>query len=64
MKVRLRNFSPQLCQRQWCERLGTKKKKEKKPVQGFAFNIFILKAYIHKDAIDTLRLYLGVAQLA
>ena len=54
-KVRLRNVSPQLCSRQWSERLGTKKKKKKKPAQGFAFNILILKAYIHKDAIDTLR---------
>ena len=53
-KVRLRNVSPQLCSRQWPELLGTEKRK-KKPAQGFAFNILILKAYIHEDAIDTLR---------
>ena len=41
-----------------------KKKRRKKTVQGFAINILILKANIHKDAIDTLRSYLGVAQLA
>ena len=41
-----------------------KKKKEKKTVQGFAINILILKANIHKDALDTLRSYLGVVQLA
>ena len=41
-----------------------KKKKGEKPAQGFAFNILILKVNIHKDALDTLRSYLGVAQLA
>ena len=43
-----------------------KKKKKKKTAQGFALNILILKANIHKDAldnIDILRSYLGVAQL-
>ena len=40
------------------------KKKGEKPAQGFAINILILKANIHKDALDTLRSYLGIAQLA
>ena len=41
-------------------------KKKKNPAQGFALIILILKANIHKDAIDTidtLPSYLGVAQL-
>ena len=46
------------------KRLSTKKKDKEKPAQGFAINILILEANIHKDAIDTLRSYLGVAQLA